>query len=142
MTRERIQALLDRYLAAWQRRDVQALVACYAADCEVISPMFRTVRGRSELETSYQDMFLVFTDFEITVDELVVDAVDGRVALIATTLATHHGEIFGLPASGRRIELHQVFSFHLKGDQIQFERRRSHQLRVACIMRDRVTRII
>jgi len=123
MTRDQIQALIDRYLRGWERRDVQTLVDCYTTDCEIISPMFRTVRGRSEVEASFEDMFLVFTDFEIRVDDLVIDATDGRAALIMTTHATHHGEIFRLPASGRRIELHQVFAFHVKGDQIRFERR-------------------
>ena len=123
MTRDQIQALIDRYLAAWQRRDVPALVDCYHTDCEIISPMFRTVRGRSEVEASFQDLFLAFIDFEIVVDDLVVDSTGGRVALIMTTHATQHGEIFGLPASGRRIELHQVFAFHLKSDQIRSERR-------------------
>jgi steroid delta-isomerase-like uncharacterized protein len=123
VTRDQIQALIARCLSAWQRRDVRALVDCYHQDCEIISPMFRTVRGRSEVEASLQDMFLAFTDFKIDVDDLIVDVADGRVALITTTHATHHGEIFGLPPSGRRIKLHVVYAFHVQGDQIRFERR-------------------
>jgi steroid delta-isomerase-like uncharacterized protein len=42
-------------------------------------------------------------DVEVTIDELIVDG--DRAAVATTTRGTHTGELLGLPATGRRVEV-------------------------------------
>ena len=42
-------------------------------------------------------------DIEVTIDELIVDG--DRAAVASTIRGTHTGELLGLPASGRRVEV-------------------------------------
>jgi steroid delta-isomerase-like uncharacterized protein len=106
MTSEEIRAFVRAHEAAWVRRDVDALMADYADDCEVVSPMFRTVRGKTDVEGSFRDLFRAFGEWTIVLDDLLIDHEDSdRCAIVTTVHAVHAGEIFGVPASGRRFEL-------------------------------------
>ncbi len=60
MTNDEIRALVDQFALAWRRRDAAALGACYTDDCVVISPIFRTLKGRAQVEKSYVDLFNAF----------------------------------------------------------------------------------
>jgi ketosteroid isomerase-like protein len=62
MTDPEIRAFVDEFLREWEREDVAALVARYADDCEVVSPIFHTLRGRDQLEASFRDLFRAFSD--------------------------------------------------------------------------------
>ena len=72
MTSDEIRSLLDRFRQAWERRDLPALVACYAEDCEVVSPIFRTLTGRSQVEKSYADLAKAFETQQIKVEDIVI----------------------------------------------------------------------
>jgi steroid delta-isomerase-like uncharacterized protein len=43
-----------------------------------------------------------FADFHLSIDEMVAEG--DRVAIRWTTTGTHHGELLGIPASGKQIE--------------------------------------
>lgn len=124
MTSAEIRAFCERFAKAWERSDVAALSACYADECEVFSPLFQTLRGRAEVEASFRDLFQALADFTIRIHEIIVDTDGGgRAALVWTAQSTHRGAIFGMPASGRRIENQIAFIMTLKDGRIASERR-------------------
>jgi steroid delta-isomerase-like uncharacterized protein len=124
MTHDEIHAFVDRYIDAWRREDVPALVACYAPMAEILSPMFHQVVGESAITSSFHDVFRVFGGFEIKVDDVIIDTMgEIRVVLVLTATTTHRGDVFGHPASGRRVPNPVVFILRLENGRIVFERR-------------------
>ncbi len=106
MTRQEIEDLLDRRQRAWQRRDADALGAFHHESGVVKSPIFGTVKGRPAITKSYADLFKTFADWTIEATRVVIDGV--QVAQSFTAQATHTSDLFGVPATGRRCEIHGV----------------------------------
>jgi steroid delta-isomerase-like uncharacterized protein len=124
MTRDEIQSFTTRFVDTWHKADVRALAACYAGDATIISPMFSTVKGREKIETSYRDLFRVFGEWRITVDQTVIDTVGGeRAVLLTTNQATHVGDMFGYPGTGRRFTLRVALIFAFTSGHIASETR-------------------
>ena len=55
--------LLDAHQRAWDARDAEALTNTHHEDGVIISPIFRTVRGRRDILKSYQSLFAMFPDW-------------------------------------------------------------------------------
>ena len=124
MTSDEIRAFVERYIDLWEREDVPALVHCYADDCVVNSPMFQTIQGRVAIDASFRKLFLAFGDYAIELDDLVIDrGPEERVVFLYTAQATHRGEIFGVPGTGRRVESTFVFFLRFENGLIAAERR-------------------
>ncbi len=105
MTSDDIRSFLDRFMHAWEKQDVKGLSACYAEDCVVISPIFRTLRGRAEVEKSYRDLAKAFATQKVRVDDVVIGNEDPpRAVVVWNVQSTHIGEVFSMPPSGKRIE--------------------------------------
>ena len=112
MTNDDIRVFLERFRHAWEMQDVNTLVGCYAEDCVVVSPIFNTLNGRGQVEKSYVDFFKAFGVLEIKVDDIVIGNEEPpRAAVVWTAQAKHVGEVFGMPASGKRIERTTAFIF-------------------------------
>jgi steroid delta-isomerase-like uncharacterized protein len=124
MTSEAIRALCERYVRSWERSDISALLDCYTPDCDVISPIFNVLHGREELESSFHNLFRAFADYKIDIDDVVVDR-EGkeRAVLLFSATAVHRGEIFGMPGTGRRFDLHGAFTFQFADNRIAHEYR-------------------
>jgi steroid delta-isomerase-like uncharacterized protein len=103
VTRDQILALLDRRNAAWAAHDATALAAMHAAEGSVASPTGGVLEGRDEIERIYRVWFSAFPDITAQQDDVLVD--DGRAVQILRFTGTHAGEFFGLPATGRRVEV-------------------------------------
>jgi steroid delta-isomerase-like uncharacterized protein len=122
MTRDQIAAFFDAMQVRWTARDHDGLAACYALDAVVESPMFGHLQGRQAIRDSFEALFTTFPDWELTVQELLVDG--ERVALIAAVNATHVGEFMGIPGTNRRFQIRGVRQFKLNDDGlIKWERR-------------------
>ena len=105
MTSDATRSFLDRFVRAWERQDLPALAECYAHDCVVSSPIFQTLTGRSQVERSYADLFRAFSHQTVRVDDTIISDEDPvRAVIVWTAQSTHVGEIFGMPASGKRID--------------------------------------
>jgi predicted ester cyclase len=109
MKSEQIHAFLERFRIAWQEQDLEAVSDCYVDNCELISPIFHTVRGRSALEHSYRDAFKAFLIVSLKSDEPIIDSEHDRAAVVWTFKAKHQGEIFGVPPTGRTMEITVAF---------------------------------
>ena len=106
MTRDEIFALFNRREAAWEARDAASLTADHAADGVVVSPTGGVLEGRVEIERIYRVWFTAFPD-------LVLCRITG----------SHAGEFFGMPPTGRRIEVAGAFIYRLQNGLIAHERR-------------------
>jgi len=56
--RDEFQALIDRYLAGYERHDAQACAALYASDGKVLSPWGAPVTGSDAIKALHEDWFL------------------------------------------------------------------------------------
>ena len=121
LTRADLQAVSDRYLEAFKRRDPVALAAFHTADGIVESPMFATLRGRKAIEESQRAFFTSFPDASTSLESTVVDP--PHVAMFLTMNATHVNEFFGLPGTGKHIEFRLSRLLRMEGDLIAHEAR-------------------
>lgn len=119
MTSDEIRAFCQLYVRTWERGDITGLVACYTDDCEIVSPLFNVLRGRAQLESSFRDVFRAFSEFQIEINDIIVDRErKERTVLLFSAFATHRGEIFGVPATGRRFEVRGAWVFTFENDRI------------------------
>ncbi len=106
MTGDEVRAFLDRFGKAWQEQDLVTLAECYADNCEIVSPIFHTLRGLPQIENSFRKVFNAFGAQTMRVDEVIVDSDNpGRAAVVWTSTVKHRGELFGIPPSGKAIEV-------------------------------------
>jgi steroid delta-isomerase-like uncharacterized protein len=116
-----VALLLAAHQRAWEARDPEALTATHHADGVIVSPIFRTVRGRPAILHSYQALFEIFPDWQYQPRQAVVDAT--RVAQPFVVQATHTGNFMGLAGTGRRVTIEGVCFFELSDGLIAHERR-------------------
>ena len=102
MTRAELQALAERYLETWKRRDPVSIADLHAVDGVVESPIYATLRGRKAVEDSFRAFFTSFPDATLEADAIIIDPPHG--ATFTTINATHKNEFFGMPGTNRRIE--------------------------------------
>jgi predicted ester cyclase len=116
-----IQVLLKARAEAYARRDPAALALTYGADAVVMSPMFPRTQGRASIERTYESLFRIFPDWEMTFEE---PCVSGTRAMQSCKIrATHRGDFMGIPGTGRKIEFDCVLILDVENDLVQYERR-------------------
>jgi steroid delta-isomerase-like uncharacterized protein len=124
MTTDEIRTFVDRYIAAWEQQDVPTLVECYTDTAHVNSPMFRAIDGRARIEASFRDLFSAFDEWEIELEDIIIDrGPDDRAVFVYSAQVTHHGTIFGMPGTGRRLETSGAFILRFENGRIASERR-------------------
>jgi steroid delta-isomerase-like uncharacterized protein len=121
MTREEILALFNRREAAWAARNAAGLTADHAPDGVVVSPTGGVLEGAAEIERIYRVWFTAFPDLIFTTEDLLVD--DQRAALLCRITGSHSGAFFGMPPTGRRIEVSGCFIYRMENGKIVHERR-------------------
>jgi uncharacterized protein (TIGR02246 family) len=121
MTREEIAALFTRREAAWRARDAAALAADHAPYGSVVSPTGGVLEGRPDIERIYRVWFTAFPDLIFSTEDLLIDG--DRAALLARVAGRHAGEFFGMPSTGRLIELSCVCIYRIEDGLIAHERR-------------------
>src|SRR5436190_1038526 len=121
LARAELQAALDRLQEAVNRRDPDAIAACHTPNGIIESPMFATLRGRKAIEEAQRAFFTSFPDAATTVDATLIDP--PHVGVFLTMHATHVNEFFGLPGTGRRIEVRMARLMRMEGDLVAHETR-------------------
>ena len=121
MTRDDILALLERRRDAWHAHDAEALAATHAPDGVVVSPTGGVLEGRAEIARIYRLWFSAFPDVRFRTDDVLVDG--DRVVEVAQVSGTHAGDFFGVPASGRHIEVQVALIMTVAEGLISEERR-------------------
>ena len=121
MTRDEADDLIRRYHDALNSHDIDALMAFYADDAVVVSPMFTMVRGREAVRKSFENLFALAPDYSVQATDSLLDG--DRIAEISTAAATHSDRLFGIPPTGHRIEYQRVRLLTFHGSKIVHERR-------------------
>ncbi len=121
MTREQVEALIERRNAAWAARDPAALAATHTLYGTVYSPTGGHLKGREAIERVYRVWLTAFPDVCWQPEEVVIDG--DRAVVLAKMIGTHAGEFFGLPAAGRHIEVDVSIVMRMEGDLVATERR-------------------
>ncbi|MGH9200428.1 MAG: ester cyclase [Vicinamibacterales bacterium] len=122
MTNDEVRAFLSRFGTAWKEQDLVTLAESYNDDCEVVSPMFHTLRGFPQVEASFRDLFRAFSTESLRVDEVIIDSDTGvRAAVVWTAKVKHQGEIFGTPATGKSFEMTMALIITLVNGRIARE---------------------
>jgi steroid delta-isomerase-like uncharacterized protein len=123
LIRHEIRELLQRHQDALNRHDVPALLALYANDAVLESPMFDTVRGREAIGASFERLFAMFPDYSIEMSDALFLAEGDRAAEFSTVTGTHLVEFFGLPPTGQQIKYHAARLFTVRDNLIVSEQR-------------------
>jgi steroid delta-isomerase-like uncharacterized protein len=123
MTREEVRRLLQQHQDALNQHDVAALMALYAENAVLVSPMFETVRGREAIGRSFERLFATFPDYSIQMSEALFLFDGNRAAEFTTVTGTQRLELFGLPPTGHRIRYQVARLFTLQDDLIAYEQR-------------------
>jgi steroid delta-isomerase-like uncharacterized protein len=124
MTNEEVRTFFTRFLDVWKQESLSAILGCYTDDARIDSPMFHTVTGRAEIEKSFKELFRAFDDFSFRIDDIVVDGgPEDRAVLFYTSQSTHRGDLFGMPGTGRRVEISVAFLVRFENGCIATERR-------------------
>lgn len=121
MTRDEVIELFARRQACWDARDAAGLAATHRPDGMIISPMLGRPHGQDAIAESYAALFRLFSDWQFTGGELLIDG--DRVAQPFSVTATHTGEFLGLPPTGRRFQVDGVLLLTLADGLVQLERR-------------------
>jgi predicted ester cyclase len=121
MTREEILEFFADRESLWRSRNYEGLAMGHAEDGTVVSPMFGTLRGRQAIGEAYRQLWMVFPDWDLTADEVLVDG--ARVAQPFSVSATHVGEFMGLAGTNRRFQIQGVRLFEMGNGLVQHERR-------------------
>lgn len=122
MSREEIEALIDRRLHAWNVRDAHALALDHAEDGVVESPLAGgNASGREAIERLYATYFRAFTDFKLEKRDLLIDG--DRVGLFAWVSGTDRGGFMGMEPTGRAVRMSIAFLYQLRDGKIASEYR-------------------
>ena len=104
MTPEEMKKLHDEHLAAEDRHDLDAVMATYHDDCyhETVAVGLRFT-GKAAVRVQYQAAWAAFPDAEPV---QLAEAFGENVLMDRNIFrATMQGSLYGLPATGRRVEL-------------------------------------
>jgi steroid delta-isomerase-like uncharacterized protein len=121
MSQTDLQRVTERFIAATNAHDASAIAALYAPDCIVESPFFSSLEGRAVVEESFDQWFAIFPDCQVTLESMIAEP--PRVAVATVMTATHEGELFGLPASHKKVEFRIVRLVEIEDGLIAKERR-------------------
>jgi steroid delta-isomerase-like uncharacterized protein len=114
---ERLRALTLRWLKLWQGGD--------AADFYQLHDMAfvdHSPAGRAPNLEGYRQglrqLYDVLPDFDLVVEDLVVDAASRKVAVLWSATGTHKGDVLGIPATGKSLVFRGIEVVRIERDRI------------------------
>jgi steroid delta-isomerase-like uncharacterized protein len=112
------EAIVRRFVEdAFNGRDLDVLDEVVAEGFTNHDPPFPELApGREGLKQAFGGFWSAFPDIRATTEHLVAD--EDKVATVVTLAGTHQGELMGLPATAREVDVRVVEIFGLAGGQI------------------------
>lgn len=105
--------VVRRFFEAWGRQDLESAAGQVAEDFVNNSS---TSQGREGVIEEGRFWFSAFPDAEVSIEELVAEG--DKVVARVTTTATHRGEFFGTPATGRTVTVGEIDVFRVENGLI------------------------
>lgn len=112
-TRRLVHRFYDQF---WNGRDYDVAERLMAPSGVMHGTLGSSRRGPDGLVDYAQRMMDAFPDFQSRIDELIVER--DRAAARVSWSGTHRGEVFGCPATGRRVRYECVVLFHVARGRI------------------------
>jgi steroid delta-isomerase-like uncharacterized protein len=101
--REHLGDIARRWMEqGWQRGDAGVVDELHAVDFVDHAAAGRAA-DRAGFKQGILDLYAAFPDFNAVVEDLVIDAAAGKVAVRWSASGTQRGAFMGVPPSGRRI---------------------------------------
>lgn len=100
--------LLDAFQAAWSGRDPGAFHECCTSDVHYEDPVTAPLTGPDAIGAHAQRLWLGFPDARVETTGPRMVSAPGHVAAPLKVVATHKGELEGLPPTGRFLVLQAV----------------------------------
>jgi steroid delta-isomerase-like uncharacterized protein len=119
--------VIRRMADAVRRRDAEAMAALYTQDATVHHPLYpEPARGQDAIRASQRELFDAIAEVEVQIRSILTG--ENTCAAEVTIKATHTAalDVGGegpIPATGRRIEVHEVWAFDLDPDGLIAEER-------------------
>jgi steroid delta-isomerase-like uncharacterized protein len=107
---EAVNEILE-HLQAETAKDYDALLDTMTDDCFnfVAADPTSPYLGPKEVEARYRKLFAAFPDLRIEMKRIVALDLDARLAISENLLTgTHEGDLFGIPGTGKRIDLSAI----------------------------------
>ncbi|HUG15525.1 MAG TPA: ester cyclase [Thermomicrobiales bacterium] len=102
--REELEAIARRWVElGWQQGDAEATKGLYAQDFVDFSSPVRERGTRDDNAQSIRDLYAAFPDFHTTIDDLIIDTEQSKVAVRWTATGTHRGPFLGVEPTGNRV---------------------------------------
>jgi len=114
-----IAALLEQRHQAWAARDVSRFAALFAEDCTVETQIAGTVNGRAAVAAREAELFAMFPDVAIEIDETTI--MSKRAFVTGTVSGTDVGGAFATP--GTPVRFPMVLMCTIEDGKILTERR-------------------
>jgi predicted ester cyclase len=112
--------------ALFNQRNLDAIDEFISPDYVLRTAPEGTPGGRDAVREYIGAYLAGFSDLRISIDELLADG--DRVIGVFTFTGTNDGELFGMPATGKRISVRQIAIYRIVGEQVVEEWEISDQL--------------
>ena len=106
MTESDSEKIVKELFEAYNRRDIDFIINSFADDLIFVSPSGETI-GKNELPQVYSMLFDVFQDGKWSTPRVISKG--NVVAVEILVEGTHTGEFLGIPATGKKIDVHAVW---------------------------------
>lgn len=121
MTHDEIIAFLDSRRRAYEVRDLNTLVAGYAEDCVLESPVTGTTTGRAAVQRNFERIFRLVPDLKVQEEGVVI--MGDQVVQTVSATGTDLGGFFPGHPGAKRFHTRAVLFFVIRNNAIVHERR-------------------
>jgi steroid delta-isomerase-like uncharacterized protein len=116
MSIEENKEIVRRYQEAYNRQDYDALAEIVAADVSTPNMISTMPRGLEGAKLVHQKTLLGMPDYHTTIEDLIAEG--NRVAARVTITGTHTGDFYGIPATGKRINVSGIYIVRIANGKI------------------------
>ena len=106
MTESDSEKIVKELFEAYNSRDIDFIINSFADDLIFVLPSGETI-GKDELPQVYSMLFDVFQDGKWSIPRVISKGYVVAVEILVE--GTHNGEFLGIPATGKKIDVHAVW---------------------------------
>ncbi len=116
MSIEENKEIVRRYQEAYNKQDYDALAEIVAPDALTPNMISTMPRGLEGAKLVHQKTLLGMPDYYTTIEDLIAEG--NRVVARVTITGTHTGDFYGIPATGKRINVSAIYIVRIANGKI------------------------